>query len=75
MRTGSRPTGIPIAQYDLVDGIVGLAPIGINGAYFYLGNDSGLQHSFVDSIVQNRQTSYYAVTAYDAGYTTSNRYG
>ncbi|MGA7160266.1 MAG: hypothetical protein WBZ48_04650 [Bacteroidota bacterium] len=62
---------IPIAQYDLVDGIVGLAPIGINGAYFYLGNDSGLQHSFVDSTVQNGQTYYYAVTAYDAGYTTT----
>jgi hypothetical protein len=48
-----------------------LAPIGVNGAYFYLGDDSGLQHSFVDSTVQNGQTYYYAVTAYDAGYTTT----
>jgi hypothetical protein len=63
---------VPIAQYDLIDGIVGLAPIGINGAYFYLGDDSGLQHSFVDSTVQNGQTYYYAVTAYDAGYSTVN---
>jgi hypothetical protein len=62
---------LPIAQYDLADGIVGLAPIGVNGAYFYLGDDSGLQHSFVDSTVQNGQTYYYAVTAYDAGYTTT----
>ncbi len=63
---------VPIAQYDLIDGIVGLAPIGINGAYFYLGDDSGLQHSFVDSTVQNGQTYYYAVTAYDQGYATTN---
>ncbi len=63
---------VPIAQYDLIDGIVGLAPIGINGAYFYLGDDSGLQHSFVDSTVQNGQTYYYAVTAYDAGFSTTN---
>ena len=62
---------IPIAQFDLADGIAGLAPIGINGAYFNLGKDSGLQHSFVDTTVQNGQTYYYAVTAYDAGYTTT----
>ncbi len=62
---------IPIAQYDLVDEFSGLAPIGINGAYFYLGSNSGLQHSFVDSTVQNGQTYYYAVTAYDAGFTTT----
>ena len=63
---------VPIAQYDLIDGIKGLAAIGINGAYFNLGDDSGLQHSFVDSTVQNGQTYYYAVTAYDAGYSTTN---
>ena len=62
---------VPIAQYDLVDGVKGLAPIGINGAYFNLGTDSGLQHSFVDSTVQNGQTYYYAVTAYDQGFTTT----
>ncbi|HUL43674.1 MAG TPA: hypothetical protein VLY03_04900 [Bacteroidota bacterium] len=62
----------PIAQFDLVDGITGLAPVGINGAYFYLGNDGGLQHSFIDSTVENGVTYYYAVCAYDQGFVTTN---
>jgi len=62
---------IPIAEFDLADSIKGLAPIGVNGAYFNLGNDTGLRHSFVDSTIQNGQTYYYAVTAYDAGFTTT----
>jgi hypothetical protein len=61
----------PIAQFDLVDTVSGLHPIGVNGAYFYLGNNSGLQHSFVDSTVKNGQTYYYAVVAYDKGFTTT----
>ncbi len=68
---GSPTYRTPIAQFDLVDGIVGLHPIGVNGAYFYLGDDSGLQHSFVDTTVQNGQTYYYAVCAYDQGFTTT----
>ena len=61
----------PIAQFDLVDGIKGLAAIGVNGAYFNLGDDTGLQHSFVDTTVQNGETYYYAVVPYDQGYTTT----
>ena len=62
----------PIAQFDLVDGITGLFPITVNGASFYLGDDSGLQHSFVDTTVVNGQTYYYAVCSYDQGYITTN---
>ena len=61
----------PLAQFDLVDGITGLHPIDVNGAKFYLGDDSGLQHSFIDSTVQNGQRYYYAVCSYDQGYTTT----
>ena len=61
----------PIAQFDLTDGVKGLHPIDVNGALFYLGDDSGLQHSFIDSTVQNGQTYYYAVCAYDQGFTTT----
>jgi hypothetical protein len=61
----------PIAQFDLVDGIVGLHPIDVNGAKFYLGDDSGLQHSFIDTTVQNGQQYYYAVCSYDQGFTTT----
>ncbi len=62
----------PIAQFDLVDNQKGLHPIDVNGALFYLGNDTGLKHSFVDSTVQNGQTYYYAISAYDRGFTTIN---
>ncbi len=67
-----RPTfRLPIAQFDLIDGVKGLHPIGVEGAYFFLGDDTGLQHSFIDSTVQNGQTYYYAVVAYDQGFTTT----
>ncbi len=62
---------LPIAQFDLVDGVKGLHPIDIDGAHFYLGDDGGLQHSFIDSTVQNGQTYFYAVVAYDQGFTTT----
>jgi hypothetical protein len=61
----------PIAQYDLVDGVKGLHPIDVNGAQFDLGTDAGLEHSFIDSTVQNGQTYYYAVVSYDQGFTTT----
>jgi hypothetical protein len=60
----------PIAQFDLVDGVKGLHPIDVNGALYDLGDDSGIKHSFVDTTVQNGQTYYYSVVAYDQGYTT-----
>ncbi|MCD6101396.1 MAG: hypothetical protein J7K33_12550 [Candidatus Marinimicrobia bacterium] len=57
----------PIAQFDLKDGIKGYHPVAVNGVHYYLGDDTGLQHTFVDSNVQNGQTYYYAVVAYDFG--------
>ncbi len=62
----------PIAQFDLKDGVTGLFPISVNGAMFYLGDDSGLQHSYIDTNVVNGQTYYYAVSAYDKGFITTN---
>ncbi len=57
----------PLAQWDLVDGIKGYHPIDINGVHYDLGDDTGIEHSFVDSTVQNGQTYYYAVVSYDFG--------
>ncbi|MDP4116990.1 MAG: hypothetical protein Q8903_12695, partial [Bacteroidota bacterium] len=62
----------PIAQFDLVDGVTGLHPIDVAGAKFYLGDDSGLKHSFTDTTVQNGQTYYYAVVSYDKGFTDTS---
>lgn len=62
----------PIAQFDVTDGVKGLHPVDINGVKFDLGNDGGLEHQFTDYDVTNGQTYYYAVTAYDFGYTAGN---
>jgi hypothetical protein len=57
----------PIAQYDLVDSIMGPDPVGINGARFWRGDDTGLQYSYVDKDVLNGQRYYYALVSYDQG--------
>jgi hypothetical protein len=53
----------PIAQFDLNDGVQGFDPISNR----YLGNDSGIKHTFVDTTVTNGIEYWYAVTAYDKG--------
>jgi hypothetical protein len=62
----------PIAQFDLKDGIKGFDPVGYSGVQFYLGDDTGLAHSYVDRDVVNGQRYFYAVTAYDFGYPAAN---
>jgi hypothetical protein len=57
----------PIAQFDLKDGIEGADPVGIQGASFWRGDDTGLQHSYVDEDVENGIQYYYAVVSYDQG--------
>ncbi len=58
---------IPLATFDLIDGITGPDPVTVAGASFDRGTDSGLRHVYVDETVQNGQTYFYAVTAYDQG--------
>lgn len=57
------------AQFDLIDEYSGLAEREYDGrgVKYYLGNNSGLQHEYVDSTVENGVTYYYAVVAYDHG--------
>jgi hypothetical protein len=57
----------PIARFDLKDGIKGPDPVGINGAHFWRGDDTGLRHSYVDTDVKNGQRYYYACVSYDMG--------
>lgn len=63
----------PIAQFDLVNAYSGyFQALGglyqdLRGLSFLLGNNTGLQHSFVDENVENGRTYYYAVVAYDRG--------
>ena len=59
--------GKPIAQFDLKDGISGYSQLTIDGIAYYLGSETGITHSYVDTAVQNGQQYYYAVCAYDYG--------
>jgi hypothetical protein len=65
---GSPTYLLPIAQFDLEDGIKGYDSLGFQGVQFYLGDDTGLQHSWVDKDAKNGFTYYYAITSYDFGY-------
>ncbi len=57
----------PLAQFDLDNDYAGFAPVDIKGVKFYLGDNTGLVHSFTDSTVRNGLKYYYAVTSYDRG--------
>ena len=71
---GGTPVGYKhIVQFDLKNDVTGFF-LPKNDLYqqaraasFYLGNDSGLQHSFVDTDVENGRRYFYAVVAYDRG--------
>ncbi|MCI0513084.1 hypothetical protein L0128_07735 [candidate division KSB1 bacterium] len=59
---------LPIFQCDLVDGRQGFTNFAlINGVGYYLGDDRGILHYYVDREVQNGRTYYYALVAYDYG--------
>ncbi|NOZ75683.1 MAG: hypothetical protein GXO90_10005 [FCB group bacterium] len=62
----------PLGQWDLVDGKEGYHEVAINGIHYWLGEETGLTHSYVDEDVVNGQTYYYAVVGYDFGGDLSN---
>lgn len=64
---GSVAMRYPLAQFDLKNDIRGFSRVDVNGIKFYLGDDTGIVHSFVDSNVVNGQLYYYAVTSFDRG--------
>ena len=71
--TGSGPigNGRPIAQFDLVDGRTGFSNLTVEGVAYFLGEDTGLTHTWTDSTVTNGQDYYYAVCSYDFGSETT----
>ncbi|NNF59059.1 MAG: hypothetical protein HKN04_12565, partial [Rhodothermaceae bacterium] len=67
---GNDALRVPFRQFDRDDGIEGLyvtTDPRVRGVPFDLGDDTGLRYSLVDSLVNNGQRYYYAVTAYDSG--------
>ncbi|MEA3432266.1 MAG: hypothetical protein U9R01_06305, partial [candidate division WOR-3 bacterium] len=65
----------PLAQFDLNNGLRGPHLIGVHGAHFNLGKDTGLRHTFVDSTIKNGQTYYYAIVSYDRGFVARDSLG
>jgi hypothetical protein len=67
--TGSGPigNGRPIAQFDLVNSKRGFSTQTVEGVAYYLGQDTGIRHTWTDSTVTTGQEYYYAVTSYDYG--------
>ncbi|HDP99196.1 MAG TPA: hypothetical protein ENN22_08445 [bacterium] len=59
---GSLVGYVPIAQCDLDNGVTGVSTL---DPYFYLGDDTGLFHKFVDRNLKNGVEYWYAVCAYD----------
>ena len=57
----------PIAQYDLINNYSGNSTIPYNNEYFWLGNNSGIQHSWKDSNLVYGKDYYYLITSYDHG--------
>jgi hypothetical protein len=69
---GNAQFKLPLVQFDLKDGIIGYDPVGIDGIHFFLGNDTGILHTFVDTTAKNGFTYYYAITSYSKGYPIGN---
>jgi len=53
---------VPLAQCDLINEISGISQL---DPYFFLGEDTGLFHKFVDRNLKNGVEYWYAVCAYD----------
>lgn len=70
----------PLAQFDLKDGVHGLFNSDAilydlsGGKPFYLGDDTGIQNTYVDQDVTNGRTYYYALVAYNRGSETRSIY-
>jgi len=65
--TGPFGNGRPLVQFDLKDGIKGFSNQTVEGVAYYLGDDTGIKHTFTDTTVVNGQEYFYAVTSYDFG--------
>ncbi|MEN8193113.1 MAG: hypothetical protein ABFS12_09880 [Bacteroidota bacterium] len=59
----------PLEIFDYNDDLKGAHPIPFPnlGVHYDMGKNSGLKHSYVDTLVENGRTYYYAVSSIDAG--------
>ncbi|MBN2103608.1 hypothetical protein JW835_06155 [bacterium] len=57
----------PMVQFDIENDYEGYAKVPLKGVHFWLGENLGLVHSYIDTTVTNGFTYYYAVVSYDHG--------
>jgi hypothetical protein len=57
----------PLAQFDVDNEFEGYAKDPVKGVHFWLGQNTGLVHNWLDTSVVNGQSYYYALTSYDHG--------
>ena len=57
----------PLVQFDLVDGRSRYSQRDVEGVHFWLGDETGITHTWTDHEVTNGQEYYYAIVAYDYG--------
>jgi hypothetical protein len=74
-RGEERQRRAPIAQFDKIDSVFGYFPLSgrnllnqARGVSFFLGEETGLSHTYTDNSVENGRTYYYAVVNYSKGY-------
>lgn len=59
----------PLEIWDKKDGLKGAHPVPFPGlgVHYNMGDESGLRHSYTDTLVENGRTYYYALASIDAG--------
>lgn len=57
----------PLIQFDLTDGIRGYSQKAVEGVQYWLGDETGITHTWTDNTVTNGQDYYYGIVAYDFG--------
>jgi hypothetical protein len=57
----------PLIQFDLTDGVRGYSQKAVEGVQFWLGDETGVTHTWTDNTVTNGQDYYYGIVAYDFG--------
>jgi hypothetical protein len=70
---GNPAGNLPVFQCDLDNEYSGFTDFAyVEGEGYFLGNNSGIQHYYVDSAVENGRTYYYYLAAYDRGIKSIN---
>ncbi len=59
--------GRPEKIFDLKNGRRGYSTQIVDGVAYYLGDDTGLQHTWTDTTVTNGQEYFYAIASFDHG--------